>query len=110
MQNNAIWILILYINRTRLISSLENISINRVRYINIAERHWNTILSQAMWKIYHCGFKIEPGTHLLFKRSFGDLEFLSRFYAEAEHGEISLLSRECDCNVADKPISAAMRE
>jgi len=39
MQNNAIWILILYINRTRLISSLENISINRVRYINIAERH-----------------------------------------------------------------------
>lgn len=93
-----------------LIPSLENISTNCARYINIAERcHWNTILSyrERGEKYIIAGPKLNRGRHAFIIQPFVRWlrVLVPCFYAAAEHGEISLLSCEHGCNVANKPIS-----
>lgn len=99
-------------------SSLENISTNRVRYINTTERYemslkYDSVLPRAMWKIYIiAGPKSNPGMARIYYSagSFGDLEFLSRaFMLKRSTSEISLLSCERDRNVENKPISKGSR-
>lgn len=86
---------------------------NRVRYINIAERcktplKYDPVLARAMWKIYHCRSEIEPGMARIYYSTVRSVTYSScpaLLRWNGAGGEISLLSYERGCNVADKPIS-----